>query len=370
MKNTIKFLGLVFVFTFFANILAANTLTAFPNCKNEISGPDNLYSFSQKHGGTTGTNYFMARNDIKGGSDPTKIRRLKKISIKHHCRVEKIQVTLVNNAGKKAIIEAGGTEGKWSHIYLDNDEYIIRVTGRSGTLIDQITFYTNKRRKLGPYGGNGGTPFSIQVPRNSRVVGFRGKYGNAINQIGLVYITKNSSNSSKPSTGTAKKMPTNLKFHIVSKINNLNLDVRGGSKKSGAQIWMYKPNTSSAQHWTFVSAGAGYYRIKSAISGLYLQVDGGGRKSGAAIVQHSKNRSSAQLWKAISAGGDYFYLQSKASGLYLDVRGGGMSSKTPVWQHPLNKTNAQKWRLQKIKATKKKKKKSDDYEFDMDKAGG
>ena len=43
---------------------------------------------------------------------------------------------------------------------LDEGEYIAHVEGRSGWYLDQITFVTNKGRKFGPIGGDGGDQFS------------------------------------------------------------------------------------------------------------------------------------------------------------------------------------------------------------------
>jgi hypothetical protein len=43
---------------------------------------------------------------------------------------------------------------------LGKDEYIAYVEGRSGWYLDQLTFVTNKNRKLGPVGGTGGDAFS------------------------------------------------------------------------------------------------------------------------------------------------------------------------------------------------------------------
>ena len=75
-------------------------------------------------------------------------------------------------------------------IYLTEDEYISGVEGRSGTLVDQLTFHTNKGRTFGPYGGTGGNAFNFDLPKDARLVGFYGRSGQAIDQIGLVYATK------------------------------------------------------------------------------------------------------------------------------------------------------------------------------------
>ena len=37
----------------------------------------------------------------------------------------------------------------------------MQIDGRVGDLVEQLTFYTNQGRTLGPYGGDGGGPFTI-----------------------------------------------------------------------------------------------------------------------------------------------------------------------------------------------------------------
>ncbi|KAK3754501.1 hypothetical protein QZH41_007025 [Actinostola sp. cb2023] len=46
---------------------------------------------------------------------------------------------------------------------LELDEKIVKVDSQSGWMIDNLTFYTNKDRKLGPYGGPGGS-FRHETP--------------------------------------------------------------------------------------------------------------------------------------------------------------------------------------------------------------
>lgn len=139
--------------------------------------------FSKKHGGDSGRKFMLP--ETRG--EVLSVDKVKKISIKHGRRIEKIRMAWVDKNGVFNTKSTGGDGGTWSHIYLAEDEYIIAVSGRSGTLIDQLTFYTSKRRILGPYGGNGGAPFDIDLPRGAKVIGFSGYSGEAINQIGLIY---------------------------------------------------------------------------------------------------------------------------------------------------------------------------------------
>ena len=51
---------------------------------------------------------------------------------------------------------------------LEDGEHIAYVEGRSGWFLDQLTFVTNKNRKLGPVGGDGGDKFSTKEIRGQR----------------------------------------------------------------------------------------------------------------------------------------------------------------------------------------------------------
>lgn len=55
---------------------------------------------------------------------------------------------------------------------LDSDERIIGVTAHSGWMIDGLSFETNKRPRLGPYGGNGGGRREISRPARSAYLAF------------------------------------------------------------------------------------------------------------------------------------------------------------------------------------------------------
>lgn len=139
--------------------------------------------FSKKYGSDSGQAFMLpkTRNEVLS------VGKIKKISIKHGRRIEQIKMTWVDRRGETNTESVGGNGGNWSHIYLSEGEYIIAVNGRSGTLIDQLTFITNKRRVLGPYGGNGGNEFNIDLPRGGKVIGFSGRSGQAIEQFGVIY---------------------------------------------------------------------------------------------------------------------------------------------------------------------------------------
>ncbi|PHN01580.1 RICIN domain-containing protein [Flavilitoribacter nigricans] len=296
-------------------------------------------SFSPPEGGYGGQRFTIPANVTQ--DNVQNFKKITRISIKHGKYIEQIRVTWLTYGGYRSGGAGGEVYGNWSHIDLQDGEYITRVSGTSGRFINSLAFHTNKRRIIGSFGQRDGKSFMIHVPSGQQVIGFHGRSGQLIDQFGLAYKTIRRAGE------MTARVPwrANEWVQLQSKVNRLNLDVQWGSDKANAPIWMYTPNGSTAQEWMFVSAGNGYYLIKSRRSGLYLNVKMESRKSGAFIWQRPKTNAAAQLWKPIDAGNGYFYLQSKLSGLYLDVRGAGMNPQTEVWQHPLNRTDAQKWRM-------------------------
>lgn len=63
----------------------------------------------------------------------------------------------------------GGESGTAHHIELSDNEFITRVTGRSGWAIDQLTFTTSQGKTFGPYGGDGGSEFSADFSEKAFV---------------------------------------------------------------------------------------------------------------------------------------------------------------------------------------------------------
>lgn len=84
--------------------------------------------------------------------------------------------------------DRGGSGGIYHVQYFSSDEYIVSVSGRSGGLLDRLTIHTN--RKSFSYGGNGGTPFYVSVPYGYQVLGFWGRSGGVIDQIGFYVYTR------------------------------------------------------------------------------------------------------------------------------------------------------------------------------------
>lgn len=154
--------------------------------------------FSEKVGGTNGTNFMLPaeRFDILSTEDITRI------AIQHGRRIEQIEIEYTNRQNINQVESVGNEAGEWSYINLEEGEFITYITGRAGTLIDQITFHTSMRRTFGPYGGSGGQEFEISIPSNAKVIGFTGKVGPSIKQIGLIYRTYGEDNDETDNPGS------------------------------------------------------------------------------------------------------------------------------------------------------------------------
>lgn len=81
------------------------------------------------------------------------------------------------------------TDGTWSNatvlvnvtLDLEAGEKITCISGRSGLFVDQLEFITNKGRKLGPYGDNGGGAFNVMNCNEPR--GIFGRHDNSTNNV-------------------------------------------------------------------------------------------------------------------------------------------------------------------------------------------
>ena len=110
---------------------------------------------------------------------------VKKILIRGALYVDAIQITYELPDGSELVGGYyGGNGGTQNIIEIDvaNGERIIGVFGRSYTYLDQLGFITNKGRTLGPYGGCGGDPFTID---GCNVAGVFGRSFDWIDSIGF-----------------------------------------------------------------------------------------------------------------------------------------------------------------------------------------
>jgi hypothetical protein len=128
-----------------------------------------------------------AFDDVQSSASPPKA--ILALAVRSGDYLDQIRASyrLANSGGVSP--SHGGGGGAPASIQLVPNEKIIGIEGRSGDLVDQITFLTAVvygggdpplLRKHGPYGGPGGNPFTIW----GEVVAFHGRSGSLIDSIG------------------------------------------------------------------------------------------------------------------------------------------------------------------------------------------
>jgi len=107
--------------------------------------------------------------------------------------VDSVQMTYAGTDGRTFTgPRHGGSGGRDKVFRLDQDEYIIGLSGRYGDAIDSIRIHTNRRVSQLFGGGGGKREYRIEVPNGYQAVGFSGQAGKVIDAIGLTYTSARS----------------------------------------------------------------------------------------------------------------------------------------------------------------------------------
>ncbi|MFN7925481.1 MAG: jacalin-like lectin [Bryobacteraceae bacterium] len=110
------------------------------------------------------------------------------VQVFHGVFVDGLEVRYANAAGQPfrgTLI--GRASGTWDVFRLEPGEYIAAIAGRAGLVVDSIRFLTNRGRSSPWYGGRGGNPYEFEAPEGTEVIGFVGRVGGGLNQIGIAY---------------------------------------------------------------------------------------------------------------------------------------------------------------------------------------
>ncbi|MCZ0210746.1 jacalin-like lectin [Streptomyces sp. UMAF16] len=139
------------------------------------------YTASPLHGGSGGTEFR---------DTPSRLKHLTSITVHvGSSYVNGLQCTWLLDDGEGSLDfgELHGTTGDAHNVSLGPGEYIIKVYGRCGTYVDQLAFATNQGHVFGPFGGNGGEPFHIDLPGHAHVAAFAGRSGSHLDAISVLY---------------------------------------------------------------------------------------------------------------------------------------------------------------------------------------
>lgn len=169
------FVGLVIAIVFGVALVGLSQVKVAPKSSISCFCP---YTKSTQYGGGGGGVF---------SDDLTQVKKITQIIVRSGTYVDAINVSYLLTSGETITINHGGTGGTPSTIPLKDGEYITRIDGRAGSYIDQITFYTNLGSKFGPYGGSGGSEFSIS---NLYVGGFFGRCAAYVDAIGVFTAVK------------------------------------------------------------------------------------------------------------------------------------------------------------------------------------
>lgn len=121
--------------------------------------------------------------------EPEQGARVVEVQVRSGEHVDSVQLLYTLRDGRTVEgTRHGGAGGELSVFHLDADEYLIGISGRSGSYIDSIRFQTNKRTSP-TFGGSGGSrDFRVDVPAKVHVTGLAGRAGNYLDAIGLTFI--------------------------------------------------------------------------------------------------------------------------------------------------------------------------------------
>lgn len=137
----------------------------------------------------------------------------------------------------------------------------------------------------------------------------------------------------------------NGSYTLVSALNqNYCVDITGANGSSQVNVQLYAKNGTQAQVFQLTHVANGWFKITNAW-GKVLDVQGGSRASGTNVWTYDWNGSDAQLWQPLWNGSSY-YLRSKL-GCYLDVNSGNAVNGQNIHVYEFNGSGAQKFHLQK-----------------------
>jgi hypothetical protein len=185
------------------------------------------------------------------GAAPAAFQR---IAVRSGSLLDKIESSYALQGGGSTTLGHGGSGGAPASFDFVPNEIVIGVQGRSGTLVDQISFLTAViygggdppfLRTYGPYGGGGGAPFAIW----GEIAAFHGRNGTLVDSIGCYLSTETVGPFGGPGGGAFEDPGP---VPELSRITNIT--VRSGSLVDAIATTYLLPDGSSQ---TFSHGGTG-----------------------------------------------------------------------------------------------------------------
>lgn len=128
-------------------------------------------------------NDFKFLNETRG--------RLIEVRVRHGAFIDSVQTVYQKPDGSKVTSPRhGGGGGRLDVLRLASDEFIVRIEGKHGNVVDSLEIWTNKKRKARFGGPGGAVDYSYTAIRGSRIQGFKGRAGKFLDAIGVVLETR------------------------------------------------------------------------------------------------------------------------------------------------------------------------------------
>lgn len=142
---------------------------------------------------------------------------------------------------------------------------------------------------------------------------------------------------------------SNGTYEIVSSMNNNKvLDIKSGSKNSGAYVQLYEWNGSGAQQYEIIKNQNGFYTIKNVGSGLYIGIQTNWKTMGNnnRFVQGVNASSKAgQFIFTRNSNGHWVISSAWDSRYVMDLSGASLNNGTKIQIYTSHGTGAQEWKL-------------------------
>lgn len=146
-------------------------------------------------------------------------------------------------------------------------------------------------------------------------------------------------------------------FTILSAVNgSYAVDVSKASAKNGTNVQAYKANGTPAQRWFFIPASCNAASAQTVANGIYelrlasnqgfaIDVSGQSWSNGANVQLWKSNSTLAQRWAITWEADGYYSVKSVASGKPLDVANANPAARANIQQYANNNTHAQRWAI-------------------------
>ncbi len=145
------------------------------DCNSSSIACTNEYSLTPQFGGLGGQQFsFILPECAKFSS----------IQVSIGDRIDRITMGYKLKNGEEQNISYGGNGGYLSPVFFFPAP-LVRITGRSSDKVDQLQFHFADGTSSPVYGGNSGTPFSIQLKEEELMGGILGRNGSEIDAIGF-----------------------------------------------------------------------------------------------------------------------------------------------------------------------------------------